>query len=57
VFDADPTHLWRKLVDQGELQEVRLMMPFGNGALVVKSSHLLSRQEPSEGELDSFGNR
>ena len=28
VFDADPTHLWRKLVDRGELQEVRLMLPF-----------------------------
>jgi putative transcriptional regulator len=28
VFDADPTHLWRKLVDQGQLQEVRVMLPF-----------------------------
>jgi hypothetical protein len=28
VFDADPTHLWRKLVDQGELQEVRFVLPF-----------------------------
>lgn len=27
VFDADPTHLWRKLVERGELQEVRLMLP------------------------------
>jgi putative transcriptional regulator len=27
VFDADPTHLWRKLVEQGQLQEVRLMLP------------------------------
>ena len=30
VFSADPTHLWRKLVDQGQLQEVRLMLPFGH---------------------------
>src|SRR6266849_1866909 len=29
VFDADPMHLWRKLVDQGELQEVRWVLPFG----------------------------
>jgi putative transcriptional regulator len=28
VFCADPTHLWRKLVDQGQLQEVRLIVPF-----------------------------
>ena len=28
VFDADPTHLWRKLVDQGQLQEVRFVLPF-----------------------------
>src|SRR6266853_2192463 len=30
VFDADPTHLWRKLVEQGQLQEVRLMLPLGH---------------------------
>ena len=30
VFDADPTHLWRKLVEQGQLQEVRFMLPFGD---------------------------
>jgi putative transcriptional regulator len=30
VFDTDPTHLWRKLVERGELQEVRLLLPFGN---------------------------
>ena len=30
VFDADPTHLWRKLVERGELQEVRLMLPLGH---------------------------
>jgi putative transcriptional regulator len=29
VFDADPTHLWRKLVEQGQLQEVRWVLPFG----------------------------
>jgi putative transcriptional regulator len=28
VFTADPMHLWRKLVEQGQLQEVRLMLPF-----------------------------
>jgi putative transcriptional regulator len=28
VFSADPMHLWRKLVEQGQLQEVRLMLPF-----------------------------
>jgi len=28
VFDADPTHLWRKLIERGELQEVRLLLPF-----------------------------
>ena len=30
VFDADPTHLWHKLVERGELQEVRLLLPFGH---------------------------
>ena len=28
VFDADPTHLWRKLIERGELQEVRFVLPF-----------------------------
>jgi len=30
VFDPDPTHLWRKLVERGELQEVRMMLPFAH---------------------------
>ena len=30
VFDADPTHLWRKLVERGELQEVRFLLPLGH---------------------------
>src|SRR4029077_11130443 len=30
VFDADPTHLWRKLVEPGELQEVRFLLPLGH---------------------------
>jgi putative transcriptional regulator len=28
VFSPDPMHLWRKLVDQGQLQEVRMLLPF-----------------------------
>lgn len=27
VFSADPTHLWRKLVERGQLQEVRFILP------------------------------
>ncbi len=27
VFSADPTHLWRKLVERGQLQETRFILP------------------------------
>ena len=27
VFSADPTHLWKKLVARGQLQETRLLLP------------------------------
>ncbi len=27
VFSADPTHLWRKLAERGQLQEVRFILP------------------------------
>ena len=30
VFSADPTHLWRKLVERGQLQEVRFLLPFAS---------------------------
>jgi putative transcriptional regulator len=28
VFSTDPTHLWHELVKRGQLQEVRLVLPF-----------------------------
>jgi putative transcriptional regulator len=30
VFSADPTHLWRKLVGRGQLQETRFLLPAAN---------------------------
>ena len=31
VFNTDPTHLWRKLVARGQLQETRFILPIGRG--------------------------
>ena len=31
VFNADPTHLWRKLVARGQLQETRFILPIAGG--------------------------
>jgi len=30
VFSTDPAHLWRKLVQRGQLEEVRFMLPFAD---------------------------
>jgi putative transcriptional regulator len=31
VFNTDPTHLWRKLVARGQLQETRFILPIAGG--------------------------
>jgi putative transcriptional regulator len=30
LFSPDPTHLWRKLVERGQMQEVRFILPLAN---------------------------